>query len=130
MTKISLALLFVLALSGCTKQQIGCAVEDTLVKASSQGIALGLQCSNVDAIAAAIKVQADKLNMCPTGTALSLPVVFCQPMVDLLIGSLAGGLIPADWGCSAQVAQDQVKALLMKACAGEVVAPVVSAAKK
>jgi hypothetical protein len=130
MKKISLALLVMLALAGCTKQQVGCAVEDALVKASAQGIALGLQCSNQDAIAASIKAQADKLNMCPSGVALSLPAAFCAPMVDMLIGSLSGGLIPAAWGCSAQMAQDQVKAFLLKACSGEVVAPVVAAAKK
>jgi len=127
MKKLALVLVVLISMAGCTKAQVTCGVQTTLVNIMSQGIATGLQCSNMSAIQASLNQAASGLNMCPAGTALSLPVTFCQPLVDILVSSVASTAIPAAWGCSAQVAQADISALLMKACSGSAPAPSPSA---
>ena len=122
MKKISLVILAALVLSGCTKNQVGCAVEDTVVSVASQGIVAALQCSNPAAVQASIKMAADKLNICTQPAAanlkLALPAALCGPLIDMLLTTVVTTAIPSAWGCSAQVAGDQLKALLNKACSG------------
>jgi len=135
MSKFALVLIALVSMAGCTKTQITCGVQTTLVTAMSQGIATGLQCSNTQAIQDSLNQAAAGLNMCPSGTALSLPVAFCAPLVDILVGSVATTTIPAAWGCSAQMAQDGIKAFLLKACSGDAApspspAPLQATAKK
>jgi hypothetical protein len=118
MKKLALALIALAAMTGCTKTQVTCAVQTTLVDAMSQGIATGLQCSNLSAIQASLNQAASGLNMCPSGTSLSLPVSFCQPLVTILVGSVAATAIPSAWGCSAQMAQNGIEGFLMNVCTG------------
>jgi hypothetical protein len=120
MKKIMIVLVAMLALgAGCTKAQVTCAVQTTLVNTMSAGIAAGLQCSNTAAIAATLNTAAAGLNMCPAGTALSLPSAFCGPLVSVVVSSLASGAIPSAWGCTAQTAQMDLTTLLTNACTGQ-----------
>lgn len=120
MKNLTLVLIALTSLVGCTQSQVTCTVQNTLVGAMSQGIAASLQCANTSAIAATLNTAAAGLKMCPasSATTLSLPASFCQPLVDILVGSVAANAIPAAWGCTAQVAQGAVSGVLMNACTG------------
>ena len=118
MKKLALVLIALVSMSACTKAQVGCAVQNTLVTAMSQGIATTLQCSNTAAIAASLNTAAAGLNMCPATASLSLPTAFCQPLVSILVSSVASTTIPAAWGCSAAVAQADITNYLLAACTG------------
>jgi len=113
MTLASLA-----AFSGCTKNQVGCAVQDSVVTVLTPVIANGLQCTNAAAITESLKAAGTKAGLCVQATGQqSFPGSACTMLSGMLISSLANQAIPAAWGCSAANAQVSLNTLVNQACA-------------
>jgi hypothetical protein len=122
----SLALIMTLvslvSFAGCTKNQVGCAVQDSAVAVLTPVIASGLQCSNPTAITATLNQLGSQAGLCTQAQSLakgqqSIGGSACTIVAGLLISSLAGSAIPATWGCSAANAQATLNSLVNQACA-------------
>lgn len=115
---VALSLTLATALSGCNPfKGAGCAIQTTVVKTTSAGVSAGLQCANPAAVEATFTEAAAKLNLCPTDGVKSVGGDICAGLSSTLIGSVLNGAIPAAWDCSANLAQDQLQLLIVKACA-------------
>lgn len=106
-----------LAFTGCTKEKVGCAIEDAIVASTSAVVASELSCSNKDAIKADFKVLVAKAELCPKeeNKASSLGDLVCESVVKTLVDE-ATSKIPATWGCTGNGKPEALKAALMDAC--------------
>jgi len=113
---------------GCTKdapkpdpiKEIGCAVGKGIALGVSNEIATQLQCSNPSAIQASLVMGLQKLHVCSeskTVGAMSIGSDICTNLASVVISGLVGGVIPSEWGCSAQDAQAKLAEVVKKACA-------------
>jgi hypothetical protein len=126
----TLALVISFAISGCTKKSdVGCAIDKTVVTAMTGGIALGLQCSNPQAIHDSLDsiIKTAKLDFCSKAVApsavpgamnlqsVTIPVDLCVQIGSIIIET-GKSTLPQSWGCSAQFAGDVAKIGIIVAC--------------
>lgn len=121
---IALFAVCVLALTGCTKEEVKgkvCEAGKTAATIVSAQVAVELSCQNEGAIRAAIEQKLVEAKVCekPAEGAISTMGVvgeaLCTPVIT---GLFAGGVsqIPAEWGCTGGKLADEAKAKLIALC--------------
>lgn len=121
-------ILIPLILVACSKEpskpsnpigDIGCAVGKGIALGVSSEIATHLQCSKPEAIQASLVIGLQKLKVCSQAKEVTLMSVgsdICTNLASVVISGLVGGVIPSEWGCTAQDAQLKLAEVVKKAC--------------
>lgn len=135
MLKIAFVVMVALmiSLSGCTASSVGCTVQGGADLIIAPAIAVGLQCSNEDAILASLKEIGQKAGICtvaaspapaptvvPSAQALKIAnggilTAICLDLGQNIVTQL-GKAIPAEWGCAATNASAALGGVIGTAC--------------
>lgn len=107
-------------LAGCaTLQDFGCSAEKQVVIAISSQLAMYLECANPTAIQQDIlKLSREKIGICKQDDVVvpvSLKSWICEKASGVAIDQFAQN-IPANWGCTAKMAKEKLKAYAIEAC--------------
>lgn len=121
MHKLMILVLGVGLLAACTEKQ-KCDLRDKVVSGLTPAVALGLECSNPDAIKASLIEASEKVGLCkpsptPDVAAQSIGADACKLVGSALVDVVAGNAIPAVWGCKAENAKEKLKEVIADQCA-------------
>lgn len=108
-------LLPILFLIGCTKGDIGCKVQDTLVGAGTSAIAMSLKCTGTEAIKADLNKLVGKLGICKKDQT-QMKMAFVCPLLVSLVKDQLNGIVPSAWACDITATQDKIAEALTAAC--------------
>lgn len=116
MKKLILALVLVLPLFACSKQEVKVNTADLIVANLSTAISTGLECAKPDVVTADVKAKVyEVFKIQAQGNIVA--ATFCKTVVDIVVPQVIGVVLPKTWECKATNVDTKVTDLLKtKAC--------------
>lgn len=106
-------LLPILLLTGCSKVNLGCEIEKSLLSGASIAIATQLKCEGVDAIKADLSKLTSKIGLCSKDAKVQ-KFSACSILVGMFKDQIQ--VTPANWKCDTAATKDKIAEILTEAC--------------
>lgn len=116
MKSVSILLIAVLLVSGCSWFKPGCFIQDQAVSISTQVVVEQLQCANPEAVQADLKKIISGIGLCKEVQTGPIAETMCPGLSSEVVKFIASKAIPSEWACSAQEAKDKLANALNDAC--------------